>query len=473
MQKIGLEKTKRDFHSTKYYVNGVKKETIRTDHPQQRKSGQWSSDYRDGLIGTILKNEDIPYIVICEQLTSNGVDNYLIDGIQRITTIFNYRIGAFKLGSKVENPVIEYQVNVLDENGKPQRDEHGNLLHTTMQCDIRGKGYKDLPEELREVFDEYQLMEVKHLNCSDEQIGYHIRRYNHAKKMGASQNGITYLDKKIAMKVKEITKTHTFFKDLGNFKPTEKNNDTLNRVVLESIMATYFMEDWKSPLKDICSYLNNNIENKMIDTFKEELDSISEELTDEIAAMFTSKNSFLWFVTYHKCCELGYSSKEFIEFMQEFNTSLHSKKWNGKTFDEMNEVSTKKKNCIIEKLQLLEEFMCEFLGANQEDLQEVDVFEFVKENVKEDITEEEIDFCNCILDELTLNVNNDTKLLDKHNRPSLIGLVAYACEEDLDLDNWIIEFFATNVTYKLNQKENYKYMKEHLNVFMSEGRKSA
>ncbi len=458
MQQIGMEKTKRDFHSTKYYVNAVKKETVRTDHPQQRESGQWTSEYRDGLIGTVLKNEDIPYIVLCEQVTKKGVDNYIIDGIQRITTIFNYRVGAFKLGNKVEEPLIEYQVNRLDENGKPVRDEEGNLVHDTVVCDIRGKGYRDLPEELREIFDEYQLMEVKHLNCSDNQIGYHLRRYNHAKKMGASQNGITYLDKKIAMQVKNITATHPFFKDLGNFKPAERNNDTLNRVVLESIMATYFLCDWKSPLKDICTYLNEHMEEDMIIDFKMELDSISEVMTDCVSEMFNSKNSFLWFVTYHKFCKTGLSSSRFIEFMETFQTALHKKKWNGTSFDEMNQVSTKKKSCIVEKLQLLEEFMYEFIGIRQEECEEMDFLDFVRENVKKDTTQEDIDFYCDMLEDLTLEVNDHTKLLDKSNRVSLIALIAYACENDIDLDKWLIDYFEAHNTYIKNQKKNYLKM---------------
>ena len=194
MQKSGMEKAKRDFHSTKYYMNALDKETIRTDHPLQRSSGQWSEEYRDGLIGTILKNEDIPYIVICEQILEDVIKNYLIDGIQRITTIYNYGRNAFKLspvhqvlieksvkgykeiefklGSKVENPLVEYEVIKKDENGNNLRDEDGELIRETMVCDIRGKYYRDLPKELQEVFDEYQVMEVKHLNCSDERIGY-------------------------------------------------------------------------------------------------------------------------------------------------------------------------------------------------------------------------------------------------------------------------------------------------------------
>ena len=472
MAQIGMEKTKRDFHSAKYYVNAVRKETVRTDHPQQRKSQQWPSEYRDGLIGSILKNEDIPYIVVCEQATGKGVDNYLIDGIQRITTIFNYCIGAFKLGNKLENPLIEYQVNILDDQGKPKRDREGNLMHTTIVCDIRGKGYRDLPEELREVFDEYQLMEVKHLNCSDDQIGYHLRRYNHAKKMGASQNGITYLDKKIAMEVKDITTEHTFFRDLGNYKPSERNNDTLNRVVLESIMATYFLNDWKSPLKDICSYLNSNMKVEMIATFKTELDSISKVMTDQVAEMFTSKNSFLWFVTYHKFCETGLAPDRFIEFMEKFRQTLHSVKRDGVSFDDLNQVSTKKKKCIVEKLQLLEDFMYEFLHISYEGAKEFDVLDFIKENINSEAISEDVDLYNDMLEDLSLNVDNDTRLLDRHNRPSLIAIIGYACEKDIDLDDWFVQYFKKHSTYIKDQKRNFSQMVKDLQAYVNRKKKA-
>lgn len=466
MQKIGMEKTKRDFHSTKYYVNAVKKETVRTDHPQQRESGQWNSGYRDGLIGTVLKNEDIPYIVLCEQQTNTGVDNYIIDGIQRITTIFNYRVGAFKLGNKVEEPLIEYQINRLDEEGKPIRDADGNLVHDTVVCDIRGKGYRDLPDELKETFDEYQLMEVKHLNCSDEQIGYHLRRYNHAKKMGASQNGITFLDKKIAMRVKNMTATHAFFKDYGNYKPAEKNNDTLNRVVLESIMAAYFLQDWKSPLKHICSFLNEHIQMDMITDFEAELDSLTAVLSDSAAEMFTSKNSFLWFVTYHKFCQTELPPSRFIEFMEEFKSKFHNEDWNGTTFDEMNKVSTKKKGCIVEKLRLLEDFMGHFLKIREEEREETTLLAFVRENVNTHTTQEDIDFYCDVLEDLTLEVDNDTKLLDKSNQASLTAIVAYACEKDFDLDEWFVRYFKTHTDYVKNQKKNFACMVEDLHRFV-------
>ena len=75
-----------------------------------------------------------------------------------------------------------------------------------------------------------------------------------------------------------------------------------------------------------------------------------------------------------------------------------------------------------------------------------------------------MDFYSELLDDLTVEVDNDTKLLDEHNRPSLVALVGYACQNDIDdkLVEWIKDFFVKNLTYKFNQKENFTYMKNSL-----------
>ena len=69
-----------------------------------------------------------------------------------------------------------------------------------------------------------------------------------------------------------------------------------------------------------------------------------------------------------------------------------------------------------------------------------------------------------MLDDITLEVDNDTKLLDEHNRPSLIALVGYACENEIDdkLTEWIKNFFVNNAMYILNQRENFIHMKNSL-----------
>ena len=99
---------------------------LRKDHPLQRKPGRWNDSDRDGLIATVLKNEDIDSIKVCEQLTPNGVILWVIDGLQRLTTLDLYVNNGFKLGKNLEFPIITYQSAKRDQNGNIIKDEYGN-----------------------------------------------------------------------------------------------------------------------------------------------------------------------------------------------------------------------------------------------------------------------------------------------------------------------------------------------------------
>ena len=109
--------------------------------------------------------------------------------------------------------------------------------------------------------------------------------------------------------------------------------------------------------------------------------------------------------------------------------------------------------------------MKEFLHI--EEVEEVkDILKFVKKNVNPYITEEDIELYSDILDGLTLEVDNNTKLLNEDNRPSLLALVGYACKNDIDLDDWIKQWFISNTTYLLDQRKNYEIMKDNLSKYI-------
>ena len=170
---------------------------------------------------------------------------------------------------------------------------------------------------------------------------------------------------------------------------------------------------------------------------------------------------------------MGLEDSRFADFIHKFNSDFREKVVSNITYKNMENVTyakldkepgTKDKVLITAKLELIETLMNDFLHISNEDLKEVNTLEFIKENVKENATEEDIEFYSDILDDLTVEVDNNTKLLDEHNRPSLIALVGYACENEIDdkLVEWVKEFFVKNFTYKLNQVENFTYMKNSL-----------
>lgn len=102
---------------------------LRKDHPLQRKPGRWNNNERSGLIATVLKDEDIDSIKVCEQLSDTGVILWVIDGLQRLTTLNSYFNNGFKISRQIELPVITYQSVKKDKSGHIIKDEYDSYIY--------------------------------------------------------------------------------------------------------------------------------------------------------------------------------------------------------------------------------------------------------------------------------------------------------------------------------------------------------
>lgn len=345
---------------TMYTVSSIIRKTengsIRDDHSLQRQADQWNNKTKGDFIVTILHRYPIPAIIIAEQVSEGFVVNWLIDGKQRCTTCCVFAENGFKISKNAERPIVTYQ--------SMRREANGTIHYETKECDVRGKYFRDLPEELRERFYDYTIPIVMYLNCSDDDIEYHIRRYNAAKPMSVAQKGITHLGEPYAKCVKMIAEK-PFFKDMGNYRICEFVNGTMDRVVTESIMTLYFLPDWKKKNEDICAYLKEHASMEEFEGFAEIVDRLASVVTRDVKSLFQSRDSFLWFGLFGRFMKTGKEDAEFILFMQEFQTSLHEKAIHGVCFDSLNEKSTKDKRIVIQKLDLLECLMLEFLTGKK------------------------------------------------------------------------------------------------------------
>lgn len=118
------------------------------------------------------------------------------------------------------------------------------------------------------------------------------------------------------------------------------------------------------------------------------------------------------------------------------------------------------------------DLMHEYLGIpamESEAESEVDassILEFVRENAASYATNEDIDLYKEVLDTLSRKLDASSVLLEEANKPSLVALVAYSFQCDVDLDNWFVDFNTRNDTYIIDQKKNYIHMKEDLKEFV-------
>ena len=88
--------------------------------------------------------------------------------------------------------------------------------------------------------------------------------------------------------------------------------------------------------------------------------------------------------------------------------------------------------------------------------------------------QEELEFYNESLDLLLENtVRLDSKIRNDNNRFSLLAMIAYSYKEDIDLDEWMTEYAKNNNTYFTDQRKNYLHMREDLERFIKNKKKSA
>lgn len=451
-----MAKIRKETLTMNMYMEYVKDGDIREDADVQRASGQWTNEQINELIVTVLSDGYIPPIFIGEDL---NLQKWLIDGLQRTTSLRMFRFGNYKITSALRNSMISYREVEKDSNGKPVEDENGDYVWNECVFDIKGKTYDELPDELKKQFNRFQIDTITFEECTMAKMSDLILIYNSHTGMNAAQKAVTYISE-FARHVKDIVES-PFFIDYSNFTEKEKTKGVVERVVMESVMCMFHLDNWKKQAKQIASYLNVNSSKEEFEKLNSNLHRLEKIITDDIKDIFNSKDSFIWLTLFNRFVELGIDDAKFADFLQAFKASLRNKAVDGKLFDTVDETgSTKDKSIILAKLHILETLMHEFLLINKEDLEEVDTLSFVKENVKSDATEEDVEFYSDMLDDLTLEVDNNTKLLDKHNRPSLVALVGYACENEIDdqLEDWIKKFFVAHATYNLNQKQNLHMM---------------
>ena len=445
-----MARPRKQVYTMEQYNKNVNEGYITNDADTQRNPA-WKPIV-DGLAVTILTDEYIPPIILAEEESGQI---HIVDGGSRTAAFRMIRFGNHKIKSSVENPIIAYKKLAKDENGKIKFED--------AEFDIRNKTFEQFPKELQKKFDEYQIDTVIHENCDKEKIAMYMVRYNTRKNFTANQKQFLYVPK-FAEQIRNIT-SRPFFINNCDIKGSDIEGGILERIAYESVMITNFIDKWNKTGNKNPLYINENATVDQFEKLNNNIARLENIVTGDTKLLFNARDSFIWFALFDKFTQTGFDDVKFGEFLNAFVSGLRNKSVDNQLFDRVDDTgSTKDKANIVTKLHILETLMREFLHINKEDLDEVSVLDFVKENVNPDATDEDVEFYSEMLDDITLEVDNDTKLLDEHNRPSLIALVGYACENEIDdkLVEWIKSFFVNNAMYILNQRENFTYMKNSL-----------
>lgn len=351
-------KIRKQTFSLDQYLKSMKAEVIRTDQDCQRLSGQWNSNMINELIATVLTDNYIPPIILGEE-TDNGITRqYIIDGLQRSTNLSLFRYGNTRITKNLDEYMVTYQRKILDGNGNPKRDAKGELLWESVQYDVRGKSYSQLPEELRDRFDGYQIETVIHQECGETELSKLVRKYNNHVAMNMAQKAFTYLDT-FAREIREIA-GNRFFLDVYNCRRNDRKNGTLERVIGEMVLLCNYPDMYRKDAKANFRALNENASLSDFDNLNELLARLAAtvEKVKEVRALFNSKHAHILVTTFKLFSELGYEDAEFGKFLEWFVNGGNGTTINGATWETWDENKATRDSATVHgKIDYLSELM--------------------------------------------------------------------------------------------------------------------
>ena len=360
----------------------------------QREPFQWSKEEANRYFCRILSNLPIPEIILCEQKKKGLTISHLIDGLQRLSYAEAFKENRIKIGSAgAERHLIQYRDYLLDDNGNRVLDEDGLPEYEMKVYDVIGKYYKDLPDELKKRFNNFNINVTKFFDCTDEQIADHIRDYNNHASMNKEQGGLLNVSAQTAGYIKKISQKNSFFKNCGKFTDNNSIKGKLERVVVESLMLLFFRESWRANLDSIYKFVNENASEQQFMKLNSQFNRLELALGDNnknlSEVLFTPTTMPMWIAVFDKFTTYNMDDSNFVDFLNAYNTELKEKEIDGVSMADFKDQQTKKKATITGKIDLLVKLMNAFLhidtveteNSNTQDNTEEGALSFVQTNV--------------------------------------------------------------------------------------------
>lgn len=243
-----------------------------------------------------------------------------------------FRYGNMKIAKNLDEYIVSYQRKILDRNGSPKRDGQGEIMWESSTFDIRNRTYDQLPEELKDRFNGYQIETAIHQNCNGTEISKFVRKYNNHVAMNTAQKAFTYVDS-FAREMREIA-GNRFFSDVYSSSQKGRINGTFERISGDIVLLCNYPNKYRKDTKLSFKWLNENAtlyDFQSVNCLLTRL-TASIEHTKEIRALFNGKNTHVFVTVFKAFTETGRKDNEFYDFLQWFvnggnETAIDEKTW--------------------------------------------------------------------------------------------------------------------------------------------------
>lgn len=273
-------------------VNKIKRGEISFTHKLQRKEGVWNRTQKSLLIDSLLRG----YLVNPTYTVIEDKKQYVIDGVQRLSTISDYIQGKFSLSKNLDPIIIDGE-----------------------SYEIAGKKFKKLDEKLQDDLMSAQIQVCEISEHTDKDVREMFRRLNSGKPLNTSQKLTPDMSDELSNAVLDIVSEPFFDKVLtgAQLKSSVDLSIVIEVLMLSEIDNGYELSSFrKADREKFIQYYNDKVDTKQVEMIKKSLNNLNDGLDDDVKINKTSI-SFICYAGY-EILRKKKSFSKFIEAVKEF-----------------------------------------------------------------------------------------------------------------------------------------------------------
>lgn len=154
--------------------------------PNYQRGYIWSSDFKDKLLYSIVKSYPIGNISlrVRTEKSEKGAMQEVVDGQQRLTTIYKFVESEYVIQSEISKSIIEYIIEYMGEDTDEKLTKLKKRLHNKGKIAI---SFKQLPQVIQDNILAYNISITNITNATDEEIAEYFRYLQNQERLRAGE----------------------------------------------------------------------------------------------------------------------------------------------------------------------------------------------------------------------------------------------------------------------------------------------